>query len=85
MATALVKSPTSASREDQERQQFGGGSGSSAFAQQQQQPEAEPEALQATRDMCAYCFGECFVDGFLGARVEEPSRMKRGVAFRVEG
>lgn len=56
MATALVKSPTSASREDQELQ-----FGSSALPEQlQQQPEAQPaaEALQATKDMCAYCFGE---------------------------
>eukprot|EP00903_Cladosiphon_okamuranus_P009559 g9101.t1 len=66
MATALVKSPTSVGREDHEPQQFGGGrsggGGSTISRQQQQQqqqqpqPGAEPEALQATRDMCAYCF-----------------------------
>lgn len=62
MATALVGSPTSAgtsSRASQDRQFFADSSCSSGL--QLRQPEPVVEALQATRDMCAYCFGECDV------------------------
>ncbi len=56
MATALVGSPTSqAGQEGQFR-------------------EAEPaasEVLQATRDMCAYCFGECCAGRFVFGSLEE--------------
>lgn len=56
MATAVVESPRNATRSssaDQERQ----------FTNELQQREVDPtpgpvaEALQATREMCAYCFG----------------------------
>lgn len=50
MATALVGSPTSESRAEQERQ----------FSHHEDglQREVEHvEALQATQEMCAYCFG----------------------------
>ncbi|CAN0170314.1 unnamed protein product [Ectocarpus sp. 8 AP-2014] len=59
MATALVGSPTSAgsSRAEQERQ-FSRDGGSSSSSGLQQQADAGPpaETLQATREMCAYCF-----------------------------
>lgn len=50
MATALVGSPTGESRAEQERQ----------FSRHEDglQREVEPpEAPQATKEMCAYCFG----------------------------
>lgn len=50
MATALVGSPTAESRAEQERQ----------FSRHEDglQREVEsPDALQATKEMCAYCFG----------------------------
>lgn len=59
MATALVGSPTSAgsSRAEQERQ-FSRDSGSSSSGLQQADAGPPAETLLATREMCAYCFGE---------------------------
>jgi len=45
MATALVGSPTSQTGQE---------------GQFRDAEPAAPEALEATRDMCAYCFGECY-------------------------
>lgn len=63
MATALVGSPTSAgsSRAEQERQFSRDGGSSSSGLQQQADAGPPAETLQATREMCGYCFGRWWV------------------------
>lgn len=81
MATALVGSPTSAgnsSRASQDRHFFADGCNSGL---QLRQPEPVLEALQATRDMCAYCFGAWRARVLFG---RGPMGGERGSLLRVE-
>lgn len=66
MATALVGSPTSQAGQE---------------GQFREAEPAAPEVLQATRDMCAYCFGEFYAGRFAC----EPQKGSMALKVEVDG